>query len=91
LKRLLALSLLLFLSCAPDTVTAPEWRAMSREDRVLYVRSLIGEETAKDAKGNRGRTYDQPAETYVDAIDAAYARGDGRAAEEIFAELSEAR
>ena len=87
MKPFLALSLFLFLSCAPDTISRDEWTRMSREDRLLYVRSLVGAETAKDAKGNRGRTYDQPAEHYVSAIDQAYARGDAREAHEIFEEL----
>jgi hypothetical protein len=61
---------------------------MSREDRVLYVQSLLGEEKAKDAKGGRGRTYDRPPEEYVNHIDQAYARGDEREAHQIFAELA---
>lgn len=87
MKPFLALSLFLFLSCAPDTISRAEWERMSSEDRILYVRSLVGAETAKDAKGDRGRTYDQPAEHYVSAIDQAYARGDAREAHEIFEEL----
>lgn len=61
---------------------------MPREDRVLYVQSLLGEEKAKDAKGGRGRTYERPAEDYVNQIDQAYARGEAREAHEIFAELA---
>ena len=57
---------------------------MPSEDRVLYVQSLIGEQRAKDAKGDRGRTYDRPAEEYVTAIEQAYARGDAREVHEIF-------
>lgn len=60
---------------------------MSREDRVLYVNSLIGEEKAKDAKGGGGRDVTRSAEEYVRAIDAAYARGEQRAADEVFGEL----
>ncbi len=60
---------------------------MSAEDRVLYVRSLVGAETAKDAKGGRGRTYARPVEDYVSAIDQAYARGDAREVHQIFEEL----
>jgi len=60
---------------------------MPREDRVLYVQSLVGEEKAKDAKGGRGRHMTRPAEEYVNQIDQAYARGDARHAHEIFAEL----
>ena len=62
MKRALALSLFFVLSCARDTLSPAEWRAMSREDRVLYVHSLLGAEKAKDAKGGGGRTYDRPAE-----------------------------
>jgi hypothetical protein len=88
LKRVLALSsLLLLLFCARDTISRAEWERMSAEDRVLYVRSLVGAETAKDAKGGRGRTYDRPVEDYVSAIDQAYARGDAREAHQIFEEL----
>ena len=57
---------------------------MAREDRVLYVKALIGEEVAKDAKGARGRVRERPAEEYVNEIDQAYARGDARNVDEIF-------
>jgi hypothetical protein len=88
LKRFLALSsLLLLLFCARDVISRAQWEKMSAEDRVLYVKSLVGAETAKDAKGGRGRTYDRPAEDYVSAIDQAYARGDARNVHEIFEEL----
>ena len=60
---------------------------MSKEDRVLYVRTLVGAEKAKDAKGGGGKTYTLAAEEYVNAIDAAYARGDARQPHEIFEEL----
>jgi hypothetical protein len=60
---------------------------MTPEDRVLYVKSLVGGEVAKDAKGGGGKRYDRPAEEYVQRIDEAYARGDTRRADEIFAEL----
>lgn len=75
---------MLFAACAQDTISRDEWQRMPSEDRVLYVQSLIGEERAKDAKGNRGRTYDRPAEEYVTAIEQAYARGDAREVHEIF-------
>ncbi|HKR66844.1 MAG TPA: hypothetical protein VJZ00_24165 [Thermoanaerobaculia bacterium] len=60
---------------------------MSVDDRVLYVRSLMGAEKVKDAKGGGGRTYARPAEEYVRQIDTAYARGDQRDVRAIFAEL----
>ena len=88
MKRFLVLSsLLLLLFCARDTISRAEWERMPAEDRVLYVKSLVGAETAKDAKGGRGRTYDRPVEEYVNAIDQAYARGDAREVHEIFEEL----
>jgi hypothetical protein len=39
---------------------------------------------AKDAKGDRGKVRQRPAEEYVNDIDQAYARGDRRNADEIF-------
>ena len=60
---------------------------MSHADRVLYVKSMVGAEKVKDAKGGTGRLYDRPPEEYVASIDAAYARGDQREANEIFGEL----
>ena len=82
-----ALAVILLLSCARESVSREEWQRMPREDRLLYVQSLVGEEKAKDAKGGRGRTYDRPVEEYVTAIEQAYARGDAREAHHIFEEL----
>lgn len=64
---------------------------MQPQARVLYVKSLIGGEKVKDAKGGGGRTYQRTAEEYVTEIDAAYARGDEREVHEIFAALEPAR
>jgi hypothetical protein len=52
------------LACARDTISREEWRRMPREDRVLYVKTLVAEEVAKDAKGERGRVRERPAEEY---------------------------
>lgn len=60
---------------------------MSHDDRVLYVNTLLGAEKVKDAKGGTGKTYTLSAEDYVKQIDAAYARGDARNPDQIFAEL----
>jgi hypothetical protein len=75
-----------FIACSSE-VTHSRWEQMSRDDRVLYVKTLIGEELSKDAKGGRGRKYSRPAEDYVKLIDEAYARGDARNVPAIFAEL----
>jgi hypothetical protein len=84
MRRLLVLTTLLLLACARDTISREEWRRMPREDRVLYVQTLVAEEVAKDAKGDRGRVRQRPAEDYVNEIDQAYARGDVRPVDEIF-------
>lgn len=85
--RAALLTLLLLTACSRDTLDKSEWQRMSPDDRVLYVKSLIGAEKVKDAKGGQGKTFDRPAEEYVTEIDAAYARGDAREANEIFEEL----
>ena len=89
MRRAAFLALLLIsLACSRDTVDPAEWQAMSPEARVLFVKSLVGAEKVKDAKGGGGRSYERPAEQYVAAIDAAIARGDDREVHEIFLELS---
>ena len=81
---LLTICLTFLVACARDTISRAEWEQMPREDRVLYVQTLIAAEKAKDAKGGGGRTYARPAEDYVTEIDQAYARGDARNVHEIF-------
>ncbi|HET8775098.1 MAG TPA: hypothetical protein VFP80_14955 [Thermoanaerobaculia bacterium] len=84
MRRILVLTTLLLLACARDTISREEWRRMPREDRVLYVKTLVAEEVAKDAKGDRGRVRQRPVEDYVNEIDQAYSRGDARRVDEIF-------
>ena len=81
------LAIVFVAGCSRDTISREEWQRMHHDDRVLYVRSLVGGEKAKDAKGGGGRTYDRPAEDYVTVINQAYARGDAREAHQIFEEL----
>lgn len=80
---LLAAAFLFLFSCGAGVVTRPEWQSMTQEAKVLYVKSLIGAEKVKDAKGGGGRDYPRPAEEYVARIDAAYASGDQRDVHEI--------
>jgi hypothetical protein len=87
MRTVVTLLLALFLACAPGEVTRAKWQQMSHDDRVLYVNTLLGAEKVKDAKGGTGKTYTRPAEDYVKQIDAAYARGDAREPQQIFAEL----
>ena len=60
---------------------------MTHDEKTLYVRSLLGHEKTKERKGGRAVPYPRDAEEYVRQIDAAYARGDGREVEAVFAEL----
>lgn len=84
MRRWFLFVFLLVLACARDTISRDEWRRMPREDRVLYVKTLVAEEIAKDAKGERGRPRNRPPEEYVNEIDRAYAGGDARNVDEIF-------
>jgi hypothetical protein len=90
-RAILSLLLLALLDCARETVSRAEWERMSAEDRTLYVKSLLGAEKVKDAKGGRGGRYEQSAEEYVKRIDAAYQRGEQREAGQIFAEMGATR
>ena len=81
----------ILLACAADHIDRTHWQSMTRDERVLYVRSLLGEEKVKDAKGGNDREFALPAEEYVARIDAAYARGDSRTAEEIFSSMGTKR
>jgi hypothetical protein len=91
LRWSLVLALAGLMACSRDTVSRAQWEQMSQADRVLYVKSLIGAEQAKEAKGGGGRKYDRPAEEYVEQIDTAYAAGDERAVQEIFDRLEPPR
>ncbi len=77
----------LIMACAPHVVTQADWQGMAHEDRVLYVRTLLGAEKVKDAKGGTGKDYPLSPEDYVQQIEAAYGRGDSRNPEQIFMEL----
>ncbi len=87
MRMLAVLSLALLLACSPGHITHDKWQSMSHDDRVLYVNTLLGAEKVKDAKGGTGKSYPLAAEDYVKQIEAAYARGDVRSPEQIFAEL----
>lgn len=73
-------------ACARTTATRDDWQRMSRDEKTLYVRSLIGHEQATAAKGGTSRSF-APPEEYVVRIDAAYAGGDRRDVDEVFASL----
>jgi len=60
---------------------------MPQSEKLLYVKSLLGAEKVKAAKGGHPRHYSRPAEEYVKKIDTAYALGDQRAPNAILGEL----
>jgi len=64
---------------------------MSGDEKTLYVRTLLGHEKVKDAKGGNGRAFDRPAAEYARRIDDAYARGERRDPAAVFEEMGTTR
>jgi len=85
MKRLVVL-LILFLACTPR-VDHARWTHMPQPEKTLYVKSLLGAEKVKAAKGGTPRSYSHPPEDYVKRIDAAYAAGDSREPSAILGDL----
>ena len=77
--------------CARTHLTRAEWQRMSSDRRTLYVRTLLGHEKVKAAKGGNARVFDRPAAEYAQRIDDAYARGDRRDADAIFEQMGSKR
>ena len=80
-------ALLFVISCAAN-VSRDDWRRMSPDEKTLYVKSLIGGEVARERKGGEARKRTPAPHEIIEAIDAAYANGDTRSAEEIFNTLA---
>jgi len=90
--RTLALLLLIAVAaCGANRVDRARWIAMSPREKTIYMRSMIGHEEAKSAKGGNDRHFPLSADEYVRRIDAAYARGDRRAPATIFEEMGSTR
>ena len=85
---LATLGMTVFLACSQH-VTRDGWQNMSSSEKQVYVRSLIGGEQAKNAKGGAGHRYTQHVEDYVKRIDQAYSRSDRRDPAVIFAGLAD--
>jgi hypothetical protein len=83
----LFLSLLLLLACNRTNIDRAEWQSMSPIEKTLYVRTLLGHEKAKEAKGGNDRVFTRSADDYVKRIDDAYAHGDRRNVDTIFEEM----
>ena len=86
-----ALLLALLLACAQPHVDRAQWQRMPADRKTLYVRTLVGREKVKEAKGGNARAFDRPAEEYARRIDEAYARGEQRDADTLFEEMGSKR
>ena len=86
-----ALLLALLLCCARTHVDRAQWQRMSRDEKTLYVRTLLGHEKTKEAKGGNERVFTRSIDDYVKGIDDAYARGDQRPVDVIFETMGSLR
>jgi predicted Fe-S protein YdhL (DUF1289 family) len=83
--------LLLLLACHRTNIDRTQWQSMSPNEKTLYVRTLLGHEKTKEAKGGNDRVFNQSAGDYVTRIDDAYARGDQRRVDTIFEKMGSPR
>jgi predicted Fe-S protein YdhL (DUF1289 family) len=83
--------LLLFFACHRTNIDRTQWQSMSPNEKTLYVRTLLGHQKTKEAKGGNDRVFNQSAGSYVTRIDDAYARGDQRRVDTIFEEMGSPR
>ena len=82
---------LLLIACAQTHLDRAEWQRMSAEKKTLYVRTLLGHQKVKEAKGGNAQVFDKTPEEYARRIDAAYARGEQRDVDTIFEEMGTRR
>jgi predicted Fe-S protein YdhL (DUF1289 family) len=82
---------LLALACHRTDIDRSQWRSMSPNEKTLYVRTLLGHEQTKEAKGGNDRVFRKPINEYVTRIDSAYAKGDQRRVDVIFEEMGSPR
>jgi predicted Fe-S protein YdhL (DUF1289 family) len=86
-----ALLLLLILACHRTNIDRTQWQSMSANEKSLYVRTLLGHEKTKEAKGGNDRVFTRSIDDYVQSIDDAYARGDTRSVDAIFESMGSPR
>jgi predicted Fe-S protein YdhL (DUF1289 family) len=83
--------LLLTLACHRTNIDRAQWQSMPANEKALYVRTLLGHEKTKDAKGGNDRVFTRSIDEYVKGIDDAYARGDMRTVDAIFETMGSRR
>jgi hypothetical protein len=86
-----ALFLLLILACQRTNIDRTQWQSMSANEKALYVRTLLGHEKTKEAKGGNDRVFTRSIDDYVKGIDDAYGRGDTRTVDAIFETMGSPR
>ena len=82
---------LVILSCQRTNISRAQWQQMPQNEKTLYIRTLLGHEKSKEAKGGNDLVFSRSAEEYAKRIDEAYARGDQRTADAIFEEMGTRR
>src|SRR5438309_4305508 len=90
LIRITAL-VLLILACHRTNIDRAQWQSMSANEKSLYVRTLLGHEKTKEAKGGNDRVFTRSIDEYVKGVDDAYARGDTRTVDAIFESMGKPR
>jgi predicted Fe-S protein YdhL (DUF1289 family) len=80
----LAVLVVIFLACHRTNIDRAQWQSMSANEKALYVRTLLGHEKTKEAKGGNDRVFTRSLDDYVKGIDDAYSRGDTRTVDAIF-------
>ncbi len=82
---------IVLLACHRTNIDRSQWQSMSPNEKSLYVRTLLGHEKTKEAKGGNDRVFRKAVNEYVARIDAAYANGDQRRVDVIFEEMGSPR
>ncbi|HEX3578755.1 MAG TPA: hypothetical protein VHY33_09345 [Thermoanaerobaculia bacterium] len=89
--RVLVTMMLVCLACHRTNIDRAQWQSMSANEKSLYVRTLLGHEKTKDAKGGNDHVFTRSIDDYVKGIDDAYARGDTRTVDAIFETMGSRR
>jgi hypothetical protein len=87
----LAALVVILLACHRTDIDRAQWQSMSANQKSLYVRTLLGHEKTKEAKGGNDRVFTRSIDDYVKGIDDAYVRGDRRSVDAIFETMGSPR
>ena len=90
-RTAVTVALVLLLACHRTNIDRAQWQSMSPNEKTLYVRTLLGHEKTKEAKGGNDRVFRNAADDYVKRIDDAYTRGEQRSVDTIFEQMGSPR